>query len=210
MRVSSNKAEIVILATPHNIGILTPEWLREKGSIDEKPKQAILLQNISLFESESFLIIANPDRLQLTAKRQTPETLETLAKVATKYIESSFHISHTALGLNFIWTLNTEGNESLPEIGNNIGDIKDFSPIFPGGKVSYGGIIYTKRDPYLLKLVIEPVNLSTSTYVFNFNYHHELKELDLDKIKTYVKSFLDLYNDSERTVTAISKGKTND
>lgn len=205
MKIKCFKSEIVILAATHNIGVLTPEWLKEKGQIKEKPKQSIFLQNISLFESESFLIIANPDRLQLIAKKQTPETLKTLTKVATEYIKSSPYISYTALGLNFIWALSAEDNENLPKISNSIGNIKDFSSIFPIGKVNYGSIIYVKNDPYLLRLVVEPAN--PKSYTFNFNYHHILKGLDADRIKAYAERFLDLYKDSERIITAISKGE---
>ena len=204
MKIELSRADIVILAHSHNIGIVTEKWLKDKNLINEKPKQTIFMQGISLFDSESFLIVASPERVQITAKKQSTEALKTLARIGNEYIKSSPYIVYTALGLNFIWAARTAENEKLPEINIHIGSVTDLSSVLNGHRLTYGGIIYAKKDPYLLKLIIEP--LKKMERVYNFNYHHEIKGLDIEKIKNYIDNFLSLYKASKKIVDTLSKG----
>jgi len=204
MKIEPSRADIVILAHSHNVGIVTEKWLKDKNLINEKPKQTIFMQGISLFESESFLIMVNPNKAQITAKRQSTEALETLTRIGNEYIKSSPYITYTALGLNFIWTTRTTEDEKFSEINIHMGAIPDLSSVLNGHRLTYGGIIHAKKDPYLLKLIIEPPK--ETERVYNFNYHHEIKDLDIEKIGNYIDNFLNLYKTSEKIVGILSKG----
>jgi len=205
MKIRLGRADIVILADAHNPSIVSPMWLKEKELIVEEPKQFIHTPDFSLFESESFLLVVDRQRLQITAKKQDPDSLEKLANVGKKYIELLPHIPYRALGLNFVWFAEMDEDGYLPKINVIIDSINDLSSILPEHEIDYGCIIYASKKPYLLKLTINPQG--GNAIVFNFNYHHEVKGLEIDVIANYIDTLLSLYRYSEKIVEKICSGR---
>jgi len=79
MKIKLGRADIVILALAHNPSIISPQWLKENHLITEEPKQFVHTPDFSLFDSETFSLIADRQRLQVTAKKQDMDTLKSLA-----------------------------------------------------------------------------------------------------------------------------------
>lgn len=201
MTIKLKRADIVILASSHNPSIISPQWLKDNSLITEDPINFMHTLDFSLFESESFLLVVDRQRLQITAKKQDEESLRTLADFCSKYIKLLAHIPYQAFGLNFIWSIEN-GKEGRPKIEIRI-DKSNFAPVFEGHEVNYGGIIYARKEPYLLKLVIEPEG--ENALMNNFNYHHELKGVSVEDMIAIIDSFLTRYNDSLRIVKSLYK-----
>lgn len=205
MKIKLGRADIVILASAHNPSIISPQWVKENHLIAEEPKQFVHTPDFSLFDSELLSLIADRQRLQITAKKHDVDTLKSLVGIGKGYIELLPHIPYKALGVNFVWL--TEG-EHLPKINISIGSTANLSSILTEHELNYGCIIYAQREPYLLKLTIEPQGESTLTY--NFNYHHGVTGLDADIIIKYVDNFMNLFKYSQEVVEKFAGGKEDD
>jgi len=197
MQAKFRRADIVIIASAHNPGIIAPQWLKDNSLIIEAPKHFVHTPDFSLFESESFSLVVDHERLQITAKKQDKGSLRALANIAGNYVKLLSYIPYRALGLNFVWSIEIDEGEKLPEIGLNI-NRGDLMLVFEGHEVDYGGIIYARKEPYRLKLVIEPQG--GNTLVHNFNYHHEVGGMSGGDLAKLIDNFLTTYEDSSRIV----------
>ena len=198
MEIKLGRADVVIVASAHNPSIVSPQWLKEKKLIAEDPKQFVHTPDFSLFDSGTFSLVVDRERLQITAKKQDRGTLKTLASIGSGYINLLPHVPYRSLGLNFMWLAESNEGGVLPKIGISIGFINNLSSILIDHELNYGGIIYARKDPYLLKLTIEP--RGKNTLVYNFNYNHSLEGLNKDKILEHIGNFMSLHENSKEIV----------
>lgn len=203
MEAKLRRADIVIIASAHNPSIIAPQWLKDNSLIIEKPKHFVHTPEFSLFESESFSLVVDHERLQIIAKKQDEGSLRSLANIGSNYVKLLSHIPYIALGFNFLWSIEINKGEKLPKIGLDINK-SNLMSAFKGHKVNYGGIVYAGKEPYKLKLVIEPQG--GNTLVHNFNYHHELKGMSTGDIIKSLNSFLIRYKDSSKIIKGLYLG----
>lgn len=206
------RSDMIVLASAQTPGLISPQWMKETQLISEEPKQFVNTPDFSFFDSESYSLMIDHRRLHITTKKQDRNSLKSLARIGSGYITLLPHISYIALGLNFVWLgkkdEDEEDDENPPRVEINIGSI-DIPKIFPTHELHYGGIIFAEKDPYVLKLTIEPQK--ETAFIYNFNYHHDVKGLHADKIKGYIDNFVGLHEDSQKIMNLLSKGgKKND
>jgi len=200
MESKLRRADIVIIASAHNPSIIAPQWLKDNSLIIESPIHFVHTPDFSLFDSESFSLVVDHQRLQITAKKQDKESLRSLANIASNYVKLLPHIPYRSLGLNFIWSIHFDEGEKVAKIRLNINE-SNLSSLFEGHEVNYGGIIYAKKESYTLKLVIEPQG--RNTLVHNFNYHHEAEGISVEDLARLIDNFLPRYEDSSRIVRGL-------
>lgn len=198
MDVKLRRADIVIMASAHNPSIVDPRWLKDNGLVAEDPKHFVHTPDFSMFDSELISLIVDRERLQITAKKTNRDQLKSLADMGIGYLDLLPHTPYQALGLNFVWHTEADAGESIPKIDIKIGSVGDLSNILTDHKLNYGSIIYARRDPYLLRLRIEPQG--ESMLIYNFNYHHEIKGIDIEKVKNFLGNFTNLYEHSKTVV----------
>lgn len=194
------RADIVILASAHNPSIMSPDWLRNKGLLSEKSKNFIYTPDFSLFESESYNLILDRQRLQImaTAAEQDESTVKSIARIASGYIALLPEIPYTALGLNFSWSVTSDDELKAPGIELRLNPYKDWKSILEDHDLAYGGVVYARKEPYRLSLTITPEN--DNKLIYKFNYHHEVTEIDADKILSYIAEFPKLYLHSLKVI----------
>jgi len=200
METKFGRASVVMIASALNPSIIAPQWLKDNSLIIEEPKHFINTPAFSLFESESFSLLVDDRRLQITAKKKDRNSLISLASISSNYVKLFPHISYRTLGLNFVWIIEANKEEELPKIGLNINK-SDLMPVFEGHEIDYGGIIYARKKPYVLKIVIEP--MGKNILVHNFNYHHEIGGMSAEDLVSLIDSFLTRYEDSSRIVKGL-------
>ena len=200
MEAKLRRADIVILASAHNPSIISPQWLKDKSLRAEEPDHFVHTPDFSLFESESFLLVVDNQRMQITVKKQDTVALESLANVASGYVKALPHIPYKALGLNFVWGIEVGNGEELPKIELNINK-SDLISVFEGYEVDCGGIIYARNEPHVLKVVIEPQG--ENTLVHNFNYNHELEGMSVEDMVKLINNFLIIKEDSSSVVKGL-------
>ena len=204
MKIKIIKADLVILATAHNPSILSVPWLKQKKLINVDPKQFMHTPDLSVFDTESFSLIVDRQRLFYSLKKHNLNNFKSLTKFGNKYIKILPHIPYTALGINFAWINKLKGKESFQKICIDKNSKLNFKKAFPKHNLDFGHIVFARKNPYLLKLTIEPKG--RAEFIFNFNYHHEVKGIDIDIIRGYIDSFIKYYQHSKKIVESICFG----
>ncbi len=184
-------ASIVLLAEAHNPSILSPDWLKKNKVITENPKQFALTPDFALFDSKSYNLIVDRQRLQLSAKKPSLQSVKSITQIITKYLEILPHIPYLRLGLNFEWLVEESETTAPPEISLSLGSIIDISPLIPDHEICYGSIIYAKESDYKMRISIAPPNEDAVTYKFNFDY--TIKDRPVEKVIEFVTSYIEKY-----------------
>ena len=200
MEAKLRRADIVLIASAHNPSIMAPQWLKDESLILEEPSHFVHTPDLAIFESESFSLVVDNHRLQIAVKKQDNESLKSLANIVSNYVKLLPHIPYKALGLNIIWTIEVDDGEELPKIELNINK-SDLMPVFGGYEVDCGGIIYARKEPYMLKVVIELQG--GNTLVHNFNYNYELEDMSVEYIVKLIDNFLTMKEDSSSIVKGL-------
>ena len=200
METKLRRTDIVITASAHNPSIIYPQWLKDNSLIREEPSHFVHTPDLSLFESETFSLVVEHQRLQIAVKKQDKTSLESLANIACKYVKLLPHIPYKALGLNFVWAVEIGDGEELPKIRLDINK-NDLTSVFENNEVDYGGIIYTRKEPYTLKVVIEPQG--KNAIIHNFNYNHEVAGMSVEDIAKSINDLLVMCDDSSRIVKSL-------
>ncbi len=142
--------------------------------------------------------------MRLVTKKFDNDSLELIKKIAIGYISLLPNIPFKAYGANFIWLIKANANESIPSIHVKINEFDGVGDVLAGHELSYGCIIKAKRSPYLLKLILEPMERNSLS--INFNYHHEI-EKEKDRLVGYIENYINLLSYSQNIVDSITKGR---
>lgn len=162
-------ANIILKAKNHNPTIISKEWLSANNILNERVINFAHLPVASVVETEELNLLVEQETLQLVLKKLTPEYLDKLPEIIHKYIDKLPEIPYTALGFNFIYSLDVEKN-SIKNIFL-IEDVK-LRKIFKD-KFDVGGIIKFSFEDFVVTLTIKPEDEQPVTS--NFNYHHKFK-----------------------------------
>lgn len=210
MEIKLVKSSIVILASSHNPSIITPQWLKKQKIINEKPINFVNTNEFTFINYKDFSITVDLRRVMLSAIKYNIETIELLEFIGKKYINLLPHNPYEALGLNFGWQVKSFGTREV-KINIQINTINNISSTLKGHEINYGCIIYARKTPYLLKLTIDPT--SENIYFNNFNYHHKIKDIDIDIVIKYINNFRNLYIHSQKFIKDMylkKEGQQND
>ena len=101
MNLKFLKGTIVILAQTHNPSIFNYKWIKEKGIIDEEPKQLMNNIDLALFDSDNILITLDINKLIINTKKADVENLRKISNIAIKYVSALPDIPYTFLGSYF-------------------------------------------------------------------------------------------------------------
>ncbi len=205
MGIKLVRADIVVLASAHNPSIMSPEWLRNKGLLAEKPINFIHTPDFSLFESDSYTITLDRQRLQIVAHsaEQDQSTVRSIARIAGGYIALLPEIPYTALGLNFSWSMASDDEIKAPGIELRLNPDRDWRDILEEQDLAYGGVIYARKDPYRLTITITPEN--ESNLIYKFNFHYDITGTDAEKILSYLAEFPKLYLHSHKVIKSTAQ-----
>jgi len=196
-----SRSNIVILASAHNPSIINPQWLKDKNLIKEDPTNFASTPEFSVFESETYSLLVDRNRLQIAIKNDEDNSLNFLPKIASTYIELLPHIPYKSIGFNFDWFYDKSNKKNILEYNIKIGNSIGLSNILDDYKINYGGIIHAEGKNHNLKLILEPP--SETLQKFNFNYHHDIQDLNVKDMVEVVGNFLNVHKHSKEVVTSI-------
>ena len=174
MRVVLTQANIVILASNHNPGIVSKEWLNQKGIFTETATKFVHTPEFSLIETDNYLLHIDPQRLNIGLKTPNEERLAGLPAIATQYIDALQETPYRAVGLNSNWVVQLESPDVLK--GIFVTNQTQLDAIFHEGQYDIGGIVIYDYDPFRLQLTIKPDK--DNNVRLDFNYHSDVSEVD--------------------------------
>ena len=174
MKVLPTQANIVILASNHNPGIVSKEWLHQKEIFTETPTNFVHTPEFSLVETDNYSLQIDPQRLNIALKNPNEDRLTRLSVMANKYIEELPETPYRAVGLNSDWIVPQENPDVLK--GTFIANPDHFDTIFHDGDYNVGGIIMYEYNPFRLQLTIKPDK--DNNVSLDFNYHLGVSGVD--------------------------------
>ncbi len=164
------KASIVILAQAHNPSIISPDWVQKALLIKESPSNFIHTPPFSLFDSASFLLTVDMERLELVSKVLDEEHISACGQTASAYFHMLPRIPYRSLGLNFVWVYSPEpSGKPLPRVKLVI-DKLNLNQVFNSRSIKYGGTIRVESKPCILTVQINYEGDQTIVFNYNFNY----------------------------------------
>ena len=174
MKIVPIQANIVILASNHNPGIVSKEWLNQKGIFTETPTNFVHTPEFSLVETDNYSLHIDPQRLNIGLKKPNEDRLTRLPIIAGKYINELPETPYRAVGLNSNWIAQLEHPDVLK--GIFITDPDHLDKIFHEGIYDIGGIVLYEYDDLHLQLTIKPDK--DNNVRLDFNYHSDVSRVD--------------------------------
>ncbi|MBI5417776.1 hypothetical protein HZA55_07510 [Candidatus Poribacteria bacterium] len=185
MPIALQGINITILAKNNNPSIVSKEWLKQKNILEEEATKFTHTPLFSYIETTNFILIVDPDRLQLQLKDTSiPSNFETLAQIIKEYLSKLPETPYTAIGFNYEY--------HLIEIKNNLKEIfkvndDKFKKIL-SSDYDLGGIIKSKYNDFTLSININPIK--KEEIIVNFNYHYENNNTNMlkEKLDTFLNT----------------------
>ena len=200
-------ANIVLLAT-HTPAIITADWVEKRGIITEKQVQAVNTHTFSIFESQNYLLTVEPMRLKLSSNKVVNEdVLRGIKEGILNYVKNFAGLDYKAFGLNYEFVRILEPSERyIVDASIEYRSKVNIKTVFnEHARLQLGSIIYAEKPPYVLRLVVEPIKNGIK---YNFNYHHEVKDMNIEEIKRYLSTFTDKFDESKSIIARIEGRET--
>ncbi len=198
---------MVLLAT-HTPAIITADWVEKRGIITEKQVQAVNTPTFSIFESQNYLLTVDPMRLKLSSNKAVNEdVLRGIKEGILNYVKNFAGLDYKAFGLNYEFVRILEPNERYTvDASIKYKSKVNVRNVFKEhARLQLGSIIYAEKSPYVLRLVVEPVKNGIK---YNFNYHHEVKDMNIEEIKRHLNTFTDKFEESKLIIARIEGRET--
>jgi hypothetical protein len=191
-------ASIVLIGT-HVPSIINPTWLGNEKLISEKVLNYVNTPDFSAFESESYSMVIDNERFQLTAKKDNFEQMNHLTTILKHYLSIFNNVQYQGLGINFKWFINYDDAEVRPQIGFKVNNLDNLDSILPNHEFMFGSIVKATTDKYQMNLSIEP---DKNLLIYTFNFHFNLKGLSTDKISRYLDEYEIIYEKAKEIVNS--------
>ena len=201
MKLLPIQAAIVVLASNHNPGIVSKEWLNQKKIFMDTPTNFIHTPEFSLIETENFSLHIDPQRLNIGIKGPNEEMLARLPFVADKYVEALPETPYRAVGLNSSWIIQPESPDVLK--GIFLTHPSQLDTIFRDKPYNIGGIVLYEYDPFNLQLTIKPDK--DDNIRFDFNYHSNVS--DANELGGRISRFADAIEYARSIVSNLLGGE---
>lgn len=201
MEFMPNRANIVLLASNHSPGIVSKEWLNQKGIVTETPEDFTNTPEFSAVETANYLVQVDPQRLNIDLKNPDENMLTRLPVMATQYIEALPEVPYRLVGLNFNWIVQLGNLDVLKSIF--IANPEHFNEIFPEGDYYIGGIVLYDYNAFGLRLIIQPEN--DNNVLFAFNYYSDVS--NINDLSSKISQFSEVTKHARTIVTKLLGGE---
>ena len=201
MKLLPIQANIVVLASNHNPGIVSKEWLSQKKIFTDMPNNFIHTPDFSLVETENFSLHIDPQRLNISIKSPNEDMIARLPFIAAKYVEALPETPYRAVGLNSNWLIQQESPDLLK--GIFLTHPSQLDIIFPDKPYNIGGIVSYEYNPFNLQLTIKPDK--DDNIRFDFNYHSNVS--DANELGGRISRFADTIEHARSVVSNLLGGE---
>lgn len=107
------QANVVVLATNHNPGILSPDFMKNYKLVTEEPTNFVHTPMATVLEYKNFSFAVLPDRYAASLTGSiTPESLQNLVRIVSQYFKILPVTPVTACGLNLHASISFETRET--------------------------------------------------------------------------------------------------
>lgn len=188
---------IVVLAKLHNPSIATKDWLHRRNIITEVETNFVNTPAFSVFESETFSLFVDPNRLQVGLRKLNEECVESLGAVTRSYVAALPETPYHALGYNFRWRLAWDAEHASNTLRKLfVGDAPFLKRIL-GSRIETGGLMHVVNDAEDLTIRIAPRWQETDVEGAMAQFSYRYLITDVSEIKKRLRSLRATFQRSE-------------
>jgi hypothetical protein len=99
---------IVILARNYNPSIVSKEWLYDKNIVRETVTNFVHTPPLSVIETDRVSFVLDENRLQISLKSITTDSIESLPKIAAGFVSCLPETPFVAVGFNYSYSIPKE------------------------------------------------------------------------------------------------------
>jgi len=190
---------IVILARNYNPSIVSKEWLYNKNIVIEEAVNFVHTPVFSLVETDQISFILSDDRLQISLKRISPENIEGLPKIASKFVSALPETPYSAVGFNYRYHIPQMSFQA--EVLFSPNDIK-LKELF-AEDYKLGGVVLFKFKNFVVRMNATPVRGEDARIVVDFNFHSDCH--NSEEVKERLKLYSDITDRTKDILNNLSK-----
>jgi len=164
-----NKANVVILAANFNPSIITKDWLYQNNILVETLVNFVNTPVFSNSETAEFQLIVDENRLQLTPKRITLDSLTVASHKLMSLVDLLPQTPYKAVGYNFSYKFTKDECNVEYLFSPNHEHIVTLT----SEEYEIGVNILFPFDEFLVTLNLSPVLEDKSDRIVKFNYHSQ-------------------------------------
>lgn len=193
-----SSANIVILASNYNPSIVSKEWLYQKGIFTKTVRNFVHTPVFALVESENFSLVVDEERLQITVRKVTQDSLNALASIAEKFVDILPETPYKSIGLNYRYTFPREGYDLHAVLSPNDTKLTELL----SSTYELGATIMFEFEKFIVTFTVLPSLVKEQQIRMSFNFHSntanvgEVKERlssqmrTLEKMETIIRGLL--------------------
>jgi len=172
------QSNIVVLANKHNPSIISKEWLIRNDIIEENIINFTHMPVASLVETTNYNLVVDQNRLQLSVKNLTPDTIKLLPQFIMKYMEKLPETPYIAIGYNYSYDIKLE-QKLLKEL-LKLNDRKLTKTFSEGYNI--GMIVKFHFNNFNATLTLNPINSVKIIGDFNFQFESSSRNEMINKL----------------------------
>ena len=173
---------VVILARNYNPSIVSKEWLYEKNIVREAVSNFIHTPPLSVVETEQISFVLDENRLQISLKGITIESVEILPEIAAAFVSCLPETPFIAVGFNYTYHIPKE-NSRLKALF--VLDDTELKKLF-SENCDVGLIVSFPFKEFIGRMSAPPAKSEANKAVVDFNFHSDAH--GVDDVKERLKS----------------------
>lgn len=190
---------IVILARNYNPSIVSKEWLYEKNIVRETVTNFVHTPPLSVVETEQISFVLDENRLQISSKSVTMESIENLPKIATLFVSCLPETPFVAVGFNYTYYTRKETSHLKTLFALDDAKLKElFSE-----NCEVGLIVSFPFKQFIVRMSAPPAKDTATKITINFNFHSDFR--GAEEIKDRLESHSTTIEKAEEILRRLSE-----
>lgn len=184
-----SSANIVILASNYNPSIVSKEWLYQRGIFTETVRNFVHTPVFALVESEYVSLVVDEERLQITVRKVTQDSLNASASIAEKFVDILPETPYKGIGLNYRYTFPREGYDLHTILSPNNAKLSKLL----SSTYEVGATVVFEFEKFIVTFTVSPSLVKEQQIRMSFNFHSntanvgEVKERLSSQMRTLEK-----------------------
>lgn len=193
----------LVIAGSWNVSVITPNWIAEQidwlSSDENVPLEVAIGTGATRFTIEDIDIQTAPNRLDLIAATETPETYDRIGELGRAIVEELPHTPLQAVGHNIVYSL--EENESFRNINGM--DIDRAQELYQdiAGALAVNTMQLKHAIEYDDRVLNLTFRVSRKEVSIDFNYHYAITKGV--RVVDLITAFADSVNDSRNLASKL-------
>ena len=167
-------ANIVILARNYNPSIVSKDWLHEKNIVRETVTNFVHTPPLSVVETEQISFVLDENRLQISLKSITTESIESLPEIAAGFVSCLPETPFVAVGFNYSYNIPKETSRLKTLFALDDTKLKElFSE-----SCEVGLIVSFPFKEFFVRMNAPPAKDKATRITIDFNFHSDSRGAD--------------------------------